>query len=375
MVPDVTHSDGTDLGIDFHIKELLSGLADLRIRQQQAVFEAAELREQLEVERRGYRSLKDDFLKEQELWKLEKRALEGHISTLKDTERRVVCLIDGDGTIFSPSYLAQGQVGGLNAAQILVEHIREYLLKEDSLSSSNYELFIYCFLHKKGLVETLAKAGYSDASDKFDEFIAGFNQAGHRFLMVDVGSGKENADSKLRVFLTDHVRSPSTYKVFLGATHDNGYVPDLRSYIAHGQSEKLVLLPGYSETALGIKQLGLPSLIVPDLFLEEKINLWASPRAVPARANSIDAYPSPKSTPPRSGARRSSDAGFFTPATHRSRTPARSRSRAASVRRPTPPVSESSEESLSPDSSPSQCTVSLTSDTDQAKSPPINVVS
>lgn len=192
-------------------------MADLHARQQQAVSEAAELREQLEVERRGYRSLKEDFLKEHELWKLEKRAMEGHISTLKvripshivtirsdhlylhqDTERRVVCLIDGDGTIFSPSYLAQGQVGGLNAAQILVEHIREYLLKEDSLSSSSYELFIYCFLHKKGLVETLAKAGYADASEHFDEFVAGFNQAGHRFLMVDVGYGKENADSKLR---------------------------------------------------------------------------------------------------------------------------------------------------------------------------------
>ena len=75
-----------------------------------------------------------------------------------------MCLIDGDGNIFSPSLLAQGQTGGLNAAQRLVEHIKEYLLDEDSLSSSTYELFIYCFLHKKGLVETLAKAGYADAS-------------------------------------------------------------------------------------------------------------------------------------------------------------------------------------------------------------------
>lgn len=196
------------------------------------------------------------------------------------------------------------------------------------------------------------------------------------------------------VFLTDHVRSPSTYKVFLGggsllsllhptlncliATHDNGYVPDLRSHIAHGQSEKLVLLPGYSETALGIKQLGFPSLVVPDLFLEEKINLWGPSRTFPARANSVDAYPTPKSTPSRLGTRRSSDAGFFTPATHpRSRTPARSRSRAASVRRPTTSsVSESSEESLStPDSSPSQGTISLASDTDNVKNPPLNVVS
>ena len=152
-----------------------------------------------------------------------------------------MCLIDGDGNIFSPSLLAQGQTGGLNAAQRLVEHIKEYLLDEDSLSSSTYELFIYCFLHKKGLVETLAKAGYADASEQFDEFVTGFNQAGHRFLMVDVGSGKENADSKLRgrslavtcprvshltrriVFLTDHIRSPTTHKVFLGGTSASSF--------------------------------------------------------------------------------------------------------------------------------------------------------
>ncbi|CAL1701749.1 unnamed protein product [Somion occarium] len=368
MASDSGSHDGTELEIDYHIKELLSGLSALRARQQQAEAEATELREQLEIERRGFRALKEDFVQERDNWKIEKKVYEGHISALKDSDRRVVCLIDGDGTIFSPSYLAQGQIGGHNAAQALVEHIRDYLLQAESVSSSSYELTIYCFLHKKGLAETLGKAGYGEASALFDEFIAGFNQAGHRFLMVDVGAGKENADSKLRAFLADHVRSPSTWKIFLGASHDNGYVPELRSLIAHGQSEKLVLLPGYSEIAFGIKQLGLPSLLIPGLFLDQKINLWASPRATPSRAGTTSVQSSPLPAPSRAATRRGSDAGYFTPAT-------RSRSRAASVRRSSTSLSEVSDSSVSPESSPSQRTASITSDTDvsQGRSPPVNV--
>lgn len=47
-------------------------------------------------------------------------------------------------------------------------------------------------------MEALGRAGFSTEKSKFDEFLAGFNQAGQRFVLVDVGAGKENADSKLK---------------------------------------------------------------------------------------------------------------------------------------------------------------------------------
>lgn len=36
------------------------------------------------------------------------------------------------------------------------------------------------------------------AKTKFDDFIMGFNQAAERFIMLDVGSAKEAADTKIR---------------------------------------------------------------------------------------------------------------------------------------------------------------------------------
>lgn len=113
-------------------------------------------------------------------------------------ERRVVCLIDGDGTIFSQELLALGEQGGHAAARELTRLILEYLKGNFTQSPSSPELSVYIFLHKRGLMDALGMAGYHNEKAKFDDFIAGFNQAGQRFMMVDVGAGKENADSKLR---------------------------------------------------------------------------------------------------------------------------------------------------------------------------------
>lgn len=42
------------------------------------------------------------------------------------------------------------------------------------------------------------RAGLHEEAVNFDDFFAGFNQAGERFLMIDVGHGKEMADARMR---------------------------------------------------------------------------------------------------------------------------------------------------------------------------------
>ena len=63
-----------------------------------------------------------------------------------------------------------------------------------------FDVSIYVFLHKHGLVKTLLANNLLSVSERFkvDEFFTGFNQAGSRYIMVDVGPGKEVADSKLK---------------------------------------------------------------------------------------------------------------------------------------------------------------------------------
>ena len=107
-------------------------------------------------------------------------------------DRQVFCLIDGDGTIFSLAQVAKGQTGGRECAAKLTESIRK------QLPADAYQLYVWVFMNKGGFLETLRKCGKEDARRNFDDFIKGFNQAADRFLMVDVGSGKEAVDAKIK---------------------------------------------------------------------------------------------------------------------------------------------------------------------------------
>lgn len=72
------------------------------------------------------------------------------------------------------------------------------MAKHHACTPASCEVSIYVFLHKRGLIDALERAGHGAEKLSFDEFVAGFNQAGKRFIMVDVGARKEAADSKIR---------------------------------------------------------------------------------------------------------------------------------------------------------------------------------
>ncbi|KAF7983963.1 hypothetical protein HWV62_18392 [Athelia sp. TMB] len=148
------------------------------------------------AEARVKRELEEEYTKMKLESEAYKRDLEAQISVLRGSiERRVVCLIDGDGAIFSPELIAQGHDGGLLAAKMLTESVRQDFYK---YQLDQYHLYVYVFYNKRGLVDAIGRAGHWIAKQKFDEFTFGFNQAAERFMMVDVGTGKEQADAKIK---------------------------------------------------------------------------------------------------------------------------------------------------------------------------------
>jgi hypothetical protein len=108
--------------------------------------------------------------------------------SLQANERQVICVIDGDGTIFSRDLVGRGREGGLAAIRLLISAIGAHLA-----DGARYQLWIYCFMNKRGLAGAL---GVADAM--LDEFVAGFNQADSRAFLVDIGYGKEVADARIR---------------------------------------------------------------------------------------------------------------------------------------------------------------------------------
>lgn len=121
------------------------------------------------------------------------------------------------------------------AAKMLAESVREDFTAKYQLD--HFHLYVYVFYNKRGLVEAIGRAGHFNAKHKFDDFTFGFNQAAERFMMVDVGSGKEQADAKIKgvspslffippgskyphtVHLEDNIRLPQTSKILFAGEH------------------------------------------------------------------------------------------------------------------------------------------------------------
>ena len=114
------------------------------------------------------------------------------IQAIEAREKRVVVLIDGDGAIFLPSLIVEGKKGGHEAATRLTESIKAHLVPHQ------FQLHVYVFHNRRGLMNTLKRCGHGDAAVMFDDFVVGFNQAAERFAMIDAGELKEGSDHKMR---------------------------------------------------------------------------------------------------------------------------------------------------------------------------------
>jgi len=198
-------------------------------------------------------------------------ALRRELSALKlaksesdTTNPLLLCLIDGDGCIFNESLLMLGTEGGRDAASKLRQHIIAHY-------GSNQDLLVNVFFNRDGLGKTLKSyLGIQPAT--FSAFINGFNTASPLISMLDVGSGKEAADAKIRELMRIFVRYPHVKKIYFGGGHDNGYTTNLATLQNEGYLDKIVLLQSYTQLAAEIKALGLPCLENNGVFLAEKLS-------------------------------------------------------------------------------------------------------
>ncbi|KAF9645684.1 hypothetical protein BDM02DRAFT_3101039, partial [Thelephora ganbajun] len=261
-----------------------------------------ETKRDLEVFKKAYYKAESEMHDREARFEQERQALADEIYHLKAREKRVVVLIDGDGAIFLPSLIADGKRGGHEAASRLTENIKAHL------DPQQFQLHVYVFYNRRGLIATLKRSGYGEAATTFDDFVVGFNQAAERFAMIDAGELKEGSDHKMRAYLDDNIYSAQTLKVLFGGCHDNGYVSALNSFITSGHKEKLILLPGYADKAMGIEKLGLPSLAIPDLFLAEKISQFSVQHTTDRSRT-----PTPPTSPPPPGLVHPSSLGIVRP--------------------------------------------------------------
>jgi len=227
-------------------------------------------------------------------------AAKGEVMSVKYESPLAICLIDGDGAIFSREYLMQGEAGGRKAAERLSSGVMDYIRTSTQHIPTGIKIWTIVFLSKAGLEQTLNRFDICPA-ETFQLFLSGFNAAHGLFSVVDVGRNKEAADYKIRDHLDILIRIPQVYKIFFAGSHDNGYVHVLSSMQTVGYMDKLVILRSYTNVARQIGSLNIPVYEIPDLFLKEKLDFAkmykqqrqgdASPIKVSRRLDSTSSLP------------------------------------------------------------------------------------
>ena len=87
--------------------------------------------------------------------------------------------------------------GGRQAAQELTKNIAEFLSQEEVQIFGRLSFWVTIYFNKRGLVNMLREEGIC-APDQFETFMTGLSQASPRFLLVDVGPGKDGSDVKIK---------------------------------------------------------------------------------------------------------------------------------------------------------------------------------
>ncbi|KAH8113332.1 hypothetical protein DFH11DRAFT_1601415 [Phellopilus nigrolimitatus] len=236
-----------------------------------------QLEEELQVWKQARSVTVEGAERERRQYEDERAGLQRRIGNLESMQdSMILCVIDGDGNIFTDHLLAAGQEGGREAARTLTAGIANYLSAQGTQIRGRFTFWLSIYFNRKGLQDTLVKSNVCSA-EQFEAFLVGFSQASPRFLLVDVGHGKEAVDAKIKEYLQTYTRFPQTMKVFFGGGHDNGYLPSLTALENECLLDKIVLLKGYRDIATELKALRLPTLSLDNLFRTAKLN--GSPRS------------------------------------------------------------------------------------------------
>ena len=103
-----------------------------------------------------------------------------------------LCMIDGTRSVFSTTYVTEGEAGGRRAGQEIIRGIVDYLADASSLQDSTVKLSISVYITKDQLRDGLASTYFQG---QFDKFFVGLNETPY-LNMVEVSSTMD-ADKKI----------------------------------------------------------------------------------------------------------------------------------------------------------------------------------
>lgn len=100
--------------------------------------------------------------------------------------------------------------------------------------------------------------------------MVGFSQGKASFDFVDIGHGKERADSKIKELMRWHLRNYNCRQILLGISHDAGYAPFLEEVVTQNDKYRVTIVEG-PPTVRELASTGLSIIKFDTIFRSSKI--------------------------------------------------------------------------------------------------------
>lgn len=176
----------------------------------------------------------------------------------------VVVLVDGDGAKFRDELLRDHEQGAAKAAWKLKEAVKEAGFGHD------IPILVRVYANVDDLAKSLRLSGVIEVEDSLRIFAEQFTNTYADCDFINVGKGKENADSKIRRLLDHYYRIEQCQMIFIACCHDNGYIHDLRQYA--GVTDGKIRLIETTSAEPNFRTLGFPILRFDNVFRSEPLN-------------------------------------------------------------------------------------------------------
>lgn len=188
------------------------------------------------------------------------------VDNMKNRNPYVMLLIDGDGMIFNEALVRLGIEGGKQAAT----ELRNAVLEQFPDVSDQLEIQAKVCANISGLAKAMCRDGSLENQEALKDFTLGFTQGKASFDFVDVGHGKERADSKIKECLRWHLRNHNCKQILLGISHDAGYAPFIDEVVTPGDRARITILEG-PPAVRELQNTGLTILNFNKIFRAEKL--------------------------------------------------------------------------------------------------------
>ncbi|KAH8434157.1 uncharacterized protein LDX57_011795 [Aspergillus melleus] len=244
--------------------------------------------ENLQIELEHERESRTRYQLELRKLREEKKALDYTINK----EPYVVVLVDGDGAIFHDDLLRDPQKGAPEAALRLRQAVRSHL-KDTPLGTEQVPVIVRIFVNLTGLAKSLCTAKVIEQEAHMRLFAELFTNSRAEFDFVNVGHGKENADSKMRKMLTHYYNNFQCKKIFFAGCHDNGYLHELREHEGDFEAKERIILLETTPAQPSFKSLDFTMTRFDSVFRTEPLRAEPGRNLSPTVLKPVTALASP----------------------------------------------------------------------------------